>query len=148
MVANTKKIDRKDLKPGESLCEYCTAKCCRYFALPIDAPDTRTEYDYIRWYMIHGRVSIFVDDETWYVMVHADCEHLQPDYRCGIYEKRPQICRDYTTDECEYDDDACYDKFFETSEQLWEYIEAIFPQQKRPRSNRDVSLPVLSAAAG
>ena len=36
------KIRRKDLPPGHSLCEYCTAKCCRYFALPIDAPETFT----------------------------------------------------------------------------------------------------------
>jgi uncharacterized protein len=138
------KVKRKDLKPGEVLCEYCTAKCCRYFALPIDTPDTREEFDYLRWYMIHGRVSLFVDEGTWYLMVHADCRHLLPDNRCGNYDDRPQICRDYTTDNCEYDDDATYDQFFETPEQLWEYAEAYLPQKKRPRANREVELPVLS----
>jgi Fe-S-cluster containining protein len=138
------KVKREDLKPGEVLCEYCTAKCCRYFALPIDTPDTREEFDYLRWYMIHGRVSLFVDEGTWYLMVHADCRHLLPDNRCGIYETRPQICRDYTTENCEYDDDATYDQFFETPEQLEEFAEAFLPQKRRPRSNRRVELPVLS----
>ncbi len=140
------KVSREDLKPGEVLCEYCTAKCCRYFALPIETPTTRSDFDHMRWYMIHGRVSIFVDEETWYLMVHADCRHLQADHRCGIYEDRPGICGAYTTENCEYDDDACYEKFFETPEQIWEYAEAILPPKRKSRkkANREVTLPVLS----
>ncbi len=138
-------VNRKDLKPGEVLCDYCTAKCCRYFALPIDLPKTRQDFDHLRWYMIHRRVSFFVDEGTWYLMVHADCEHLLDDHRCGIYHDRPQICRDYTTDECEYDDDTSYDQFFETAEQVWEYAEAILPPQKKRESDpATIELPVLS----
>ena len=73
------KFRREDLKDGEVLCDHCSAKCCRYFALPIDTPDTWEEYDFIRWYMIHGRVSVFVEDGTWYLVVHADCQHLGED---------------------------------------------------------------------
>ena len=138
------KVSREDLKPGEMLCSYCTGKCCRYFALPIDTPQTWADYDHIRWYMMHGRVSMFVEDETWYLMVHADCQHLQDDYRCGNYEQRPRICRSYTTDNCEYDDGECYDKLFETPEQIWEYAEAVLPPQKRNRKNHSIRLPVLS----
>jgi hypothetical protein len=29
---------RDEVPANEILCEYCTAKCCRYFALPIDEP--------------------------------------------------------------------------------------------------------------
>ncbi|GAB4145668.1 MAG: YkgJ family cysteine cluster protein [Planctomycetaceae bacterium] len=137
-------MTRADLKPGEVLCEYCTAKCCRYFALPIDTPKTREDFDHLRWYMIHRRVSLFVEDGTWYLMVHADCEHLMEDNRCGIYEDRPEICRKYTTDECEFDDDTCYDQFFETAEQIWEYAEAILPPKKRRHKDAPVELPVLS----
>ena len=39
------KIKREDLKPGEFLCDYCTAKCCRYFALPIETPESWKEFD-------------------------------------------------------------------------------------------------------
>ena len=142
-----KKIKREDLKPGEVLCEYCTAKCCRYFALPIDTPTDIEDFQHLRWYMMHGRVSLFVEDEVWYLMVHADCKHILPDNRCGAYETRPTICRSYTTENCEYEDDACYDQFFESPEQIWEYAEAITPQAKKSKKrkkNKGVSLPVLA----
>ncbi len=124
-------VKREDLKPGENLCEYCSAKCCRYYAFPITKPKKWRDFDFIRWYLVHGKAAIFVDDGTWYIMVYADCNHLLPDNRCGIYETRPQICRDYTTDECEYDIDSGYDKLFETPEQIEEYAEAMLPPNKR-----------------
>ena len=137
------KVKRSDLKPGEVLCAYCTARCCRYFALPIDTPETWKDFDFLRWFMMHGRVSVFVEDETWYLMVHADCKHLQEDNRCGAYHDRPQICRSYSTRNCEYDNDGCYDKLFETPEQIWEYAEAVLPPRRRKRANQRVELPVL-----
>jgi len=90
------------------------AKCCKYFALPIDTPTRRKDFDYIRWYLLHGGASVFVESNTWYLLVHASCKHLQADNRCGIYETRPAICREYSTDNCEYDDSYTYDRYFET----------------------------------
>ena len=141
-----KKFTRKDLKPGEVLCSYCTAKCCRYFALPIDEPKTLEDFQHIRWYMMHGRVSVFVEDGTWFLMVHADCQHLLEDHRCGVYDDRPTICREYSTENCEFDDDACYDKLFETPEQIWEYAEAVLPPRKKKKNSSpgSISLPVLA----
>lgn len=141
------KVRRDNLKPGEVLCEYCTAKCCRYFALPIDTPETWNDFDHMRWYLMHGDISIFVEDETWYLMVHADCQHLMNDNRCGIYEDRPCVCRAYSTANCEYDDDACYEKLFETPEQIWEYAEAVLPPRRRKRRNGPVRLPILSSVS-
>ena len=136
---------REDLKPGEVLCEHCTAKCCRYFALPIDTPTERKDFDYIRWYLLHEQASIFVDDETWYLLVHSRCRHLQHNNLCGIYETRPQICREYTTKNCEYEDDWTYDRYFETPEQFEEYLEATQPPKRGAslRSPRPMGLPVL-----
>ncbi len=138
-----KKFARADLKPGENLCEHCTGKCCGYFALPIEKPQSFRDFNFIRWYMMHGEVSVFVEGETWYLMVHAVCKHLQPDNRCGTYDTRPDICREYTTDQCEFDDDSTYDMLFEAPEQLWEYTHAILPQQKQRDRSDNVSLPVL-----
>lgn len=139
-----KNVKREELKPGEVLCSYCTAKCCRYFALGIDAPDSWDDFDNIRWYMMHGAVSVFVDAGAWYLMVQADCQHLQADHRCGAYDTRPRICREYTTDNCEYGDDGLYDQYFETPEQLWEYAHAWLPAKPRRKSGDAVRLPVLS----
>jgi Fe-S-cluster containining protein len=120
-----KKPSRKELGAEANLCEYCTAKCCRYFALPIDTPTTRKDYDYIRWYLLHRGASVFTDEEDWYLLVHTECKHLQADQRCGIYETRPQICRAYSTENCEYEDTWTYERYFETPEQVEEYVEAV-----------------------
>lgn len=135
---------RDQLQPGESLCDHCTAKCCKYFALPIETPTERQDFDYIRWYLLHNGASVFVDEGTWYLLVHSPCRHLQADNRCGIYETRPQICRDYTTDKCEYEDDWVYEQYFETPEQVEEYMEVVLPR-KRGESIRSPrpGLPVL-----
>ena len=79
--APARKISREDLQAGEILCEYCTAKCCRYFALPIDTPTDRKEFDFIRWYLLHDRATVFVEEGSWYLLVHTVCRHLQDDHR-------------------------------------------------------------------
>lgn len=145
VTAQRTKPRREDIKAGENLCEYCTGKCCRYFALPIDKPKVLEDFEFIRWYLVHGGASIFTEDDTWYLMVHRDCEHLLPDNRCGIYHTRPQICRDYSTKNCEYEDDWVYDKYLERAEQIAEYAEAVIPRKKGQsiRSPKPAMLPVV-----
>ncbi len=138
------RMRREDLGPNESLCEYCTAKCCHYFALSIDTPRTFADFEYLRWYLLHDQASLFVEGVTWYLLVHTTCKHLRDDYRCGIYETRPQICRDYNTDECEYDDSYTYEQYFETPEQIEEYANARFNKPETFRSRKPVGLPILS----
>ena len=128
---------REDIEPGEILCAHCSAKCCRYFALPIDAPTTWKDFEYIRWYLLHDRATVFIEDDVWYLLVHTRCKHLGDDNLCQRYESRPQICRDYTTKKCEYEDDWVYDHYFETSEQVEEYAEAVLG----PRKGRDIRSP-------
>jgi len=149
-IAPPKKLRRKDFPKDANLCEHCTAKCCRYFALPIETPTELDDFNNIRWYLLHGRAAVFVEGDDWYLMVYADCKHLLDDNRCGIYDDRPGICRKYTTDECEFEDDAVYDKFFETPEQIWEYAEVVCGPHKPmrkfsplPPRAADVLLPVV-----
>ncbi len=138
------RIRREDVPEGKSLCEYCTAKCCRYFALPIETPESFEDYEFIRWFLLHDRATVFKEDDDWYLLVYTECEHLQSDNRCGIYETRPQICRDYTTKDCEYDDDWTYDFYLETADQVAEYTEAILPKRgKKMRSTKPALMPIL-----
>jgi uncharacterized protein len=141
----SQKPGRPVLKPGEFLCDYCSAKCCKYFAWPIEAPSTREDFDFVRWAMLHTSTTYFVEDEVWYLLVHAHCKHLQSDNRCGIYHTRPQICRDYSTDDCEFDDHYVYEKYFETPEQMDEYVEVLLPPKGRTgiRSPKPPLLPIL-----
>lgn len=144
-VTAKRQIKREELRPGEILCDYCTAKCCRYFALPIDTPVTGKDFDFIRWYILHGGASVFTEDETWYLIIHSECKHLMPDNRCGIYETRPRICGEYSTEDCEYDDEHCYDRYFETAEQVQEYAESVLGQRngRSLRSPKPRLLPVI-----
>jgi uncharacterized protein len=138
------KISRDAVPEGKVLCEYCTAKCCKYFALPIETPESFEDFEFMRWFLLHDRATVFREDEDWYLLVHTQCKHLQNDNLCGIYETRPQICRDYTTKDCEYDDDWTYDFYLETAEQVAEYTEAILPKKgKKMRSPRPALLPIL-----
>jgi Fe-S-cluster containining protein len=120
-----KRPHREDLAEGEVLCGYCPAKCCSYFALAIDTPETWDEFEIIRWYLLHERAGVFVEDESWYLLVYNRCKCLGEDNRCTAYESRPQICRDYHTDNCEYEDEWVYDHYWETPEQIEEYAEAL-----------------------
>jgi Fe-S-cluster containining protein len=137
------KIRREDLAPGACLCDHCSGKCCRYFSLPIETPANWDDYDTIRWYLAHGQTLVYVEKATWYLVVMTRCKYLSRDDRCQIYLSRPRICREYTTDECEYDDDWIFEKVFETPEQLWEYAEAVLPPRRR-RKGAAGSLPVIT----
>jgi Fe-S-cluster containining protein len=120
--------------PG-NLCEHCSGMCCRYLALPIDAPEDREEFDDIRWYLLHKGVSVFVEDGEWYLYMAADCRHLQPDFRCGIYETRPRICREYSTENCDYHSgDYGWEQHFTCPEHLDEYAQEYFSKQRKRRT--------------
>jgi len=145
-TAEITKPQRNEIPKDTVLCEYCTAKCCRYFALPIDIPSKWKDFEYIRWYLLHGGATVFIDEGDWYLMVHTVCKHLQDDQRCGIYETRPDICREYSTNNCEYEDDWTYEHYFETAEQIYEYAEATLPPRRGQslRSRQPPLLPVIN----
>ena len=127
-----RKPHREELKPGEILCGHCTAKCCCYFALHIDAPETWKDFEHIRWYLLHERAAVFIEDDCWYLLVYNRCNYLREDNLCSSYKTRPRICRDYGTKNCEYEDEWVYEHYWETPEQVEEYAEAVLG----PRSGR------------
>jgi Fe-S-cluster containining protein len=133
--------------PG-NLCEHCVGMCCRYLALPIDAPEDREDFDDIRWYLLHEGVSVFVEDGEWYLYVAADCRHLQPDFRCGAYETRPRICREYSSENCDYHSgDYGWEEHFTCPEHLDEYAKRVSAnkRRRRHRSRQTAKRPRLKA---
>ncbi|MBL8879021.1 MAG: YkgJ family cysteine cluster protein [Phycisphaerales bacterium] len=131
------------------LCEHCTAVCCRYIALPIDKPMTTKDFDDVRWYLLHEGVMVFVEDGDWYISVATSCRHLRADHMCGIYETRPRICRDYTTENCDYHSgDYNWQFHFSCPEHLDEYLRMHPPlsarkgaKTKRGRTGLRIKLP-------
>ena len=124
-------------------CEKCTGLCCRYFALPIETPEDKEDYDDIRWYLCHNDVTVFVEDDDWYVNVKNKCKNLsEKDYRCKIYDTRPKICRGYKTADCdliegEYD----YELHFTCDNDMAEYMRIKFDnntiEKKRTKRSAD-----------
>lgn len=112
------------------LCDRCVALCCRYIALPLDTPESASDFDDIRWYLMHENVHVFVEDETWYIGIAVRCKNLAADNRCLVYETRPRICRGYDTDECEWHGtEYRYEHLFTSADQL-----EAFARQKLGRS--------------
>ncbi len=131
------------------LCAHCTAMCCRYIALPIDEPETEKDFDDIRWYLLHDGISVFVEDGDWYLGVQTVCRHLQADHRCGVYETRPQICRDYTTDNCDYHSgDYNWQHHFAVPQHLDEYLADHPPKRGRARRGKAGKLQRMHSAIG
>ncbi|GJM26370.1 MAG: hypothetical protein DHS20C16_27850 [Phycisphaerae bacterium] len=129
---------------GSILCEHCTGACCRYIALPIEEPTDRRDFDDMRWYVMHKGISVFVEDGDWYIQISADCENLQSDNLCGIYETRPAICREYDYGECDYSGgDYHYDVILRTPQDVQEYAveqigkRGIFDKPPQPRTRKN-----------
>ena len=81
-------------------CDGCSL-CCRHIAVEIDAPESEKDYDEIRWFLLHRDVWVFVDDDGWNLQVNTPCEKLDDKGWCTYYEKRPGICKDYSSENCE-----------------------------------------------
>ena len=103
-------------------CFKCSAKCCRYFMHQIDTPRSRGDFENIRWYLCHDKITIFVEKKIWYIHVDTPCRQLKEDGRCGIYDNRPMICREHDPYGCEYDSEYSADLKFTTIEELDRYI--------------------------
>jgi Fe-S-cluster containining protein len=120
-------------KASDHPCFQC-AKCCTYMAVEIDAPSTMKEYDHLVWYLYHEGVSVFVDwNGDWFLKFESRCRHLTPQGLCGIYERRPAICKDFDWRECENTiRDEPPDKWlFETAETFLAWLEERRPQAFR-----------------
>lgn len=90
--------------PVHPNCGRCPALCCNYISTEIDEPTSRRNFDTIRWYLMHPGTRVYCEDASgsWFVQFMSRCQNLRPDNLCGIYETRPQICRDLQPTLCEF----------------------------------------------
>ncbi len=114
----------KDVKT----CDGCDGMCCKYVAIELDAPEEIDDFDKLKWYVCHKNVNVFVnDDNEWFVEFLTDCEYLGENGWCQNYEKRSQVCRDYSQEECLFHNNDYEEKYsFKHQEDLEKYIEDVF----------------------
>ena len=100
-ITRRKQRRRKSLTAQEKsdLCRQC-GKCC--LAMTFYGGEVNgEELDQIRWMELHGlKVEYYRKRGItyYYYTMATPCSQLRHEgglYSCGIYESRPQICRDY-----------------------------------------------------
>jgi len=101
-------------------CEKCLpAYCCNYFAFGIDEPEDRRDYESLLWKIAHENTSIYIYRQDWFIMIHNRCNFLMPDNKCAIYDHRPYMCREHSTESCEYTgDDYGFTEHFKSYDDL------------------------------
>ncbi|MET0013520.1 MAG: YkgJ family cysteine cluster protein [Sedimenticola sp.] len=115
---------------GDNKCSRCMgSKCCTYITEALGvAPRSKTDFQHLLWQVSHRGVEIYKDESGWYLLFQGECEHLQPGGLCGIYEVRPEICREYDNDWCEYDEPAekGFELYFRNYQELLDYCKKRF----------------------
>jgi len=126
------------MPPGQILatCQRCRATCCTYMAIEIDAPTTLADFENIRWYCAHKQTWVFKDAGSWFVVFDTPCEQLQADYTCGIYDTRPQVCREHKFGECDYFLRGEFDLELRSLEAVEAYLRQRFPSHYRKQTRR------------
>ena len=120
---------RPDQLSAEEKCGFCPGrKCCTYVTESLATPRSKSDFDHLLWQVSHEGVAVYKDEDGWFLLVEGRCSHLQPDGRCGIYERRPQVCRDYSNDYCEFDAPAeeGFELYFPDYESLLTYCRRRF----------------------
>jgi Fe-S-cluster containining protein len=140
------RVPRDEILPDDSICNNCTGKCCRYFTVPLRTPRTAFDFDELRWFLAHGQTLIFTETEEkngrnrtkWNLVVWTQCQYLLPDNGCMIYDTRPQVCRDYSTEGCEYDTPWSFEQSFDSPDAIEaygrEYLASAREARRRKRS--------------
>jgi len=114
---------------SENKCSFCPGSlCCTYFTQQVETPRSKYDFEHLLWQISHENVNVYKDEDGWYLLIRNRCTHLQPDGRCGIYERRPEICRAYENDYCEMDEPAekGFELFFDSYESLRKYCKKRF----------------------
>jgi hypothetical protein len=69
------------------------------------------DFDLLLWQVSHRETQVYVDEDGWFLLVNNRCMHLQDGGRCGIYDNRPQVCREHDNDDCEFEGPCTADDF-------------------------------------
>lgn len=129
MAKKAKLKKRYDLENGN--CEECHALCCSYIMIEIDQPEDKEDYDNIRWYVAHKDISVVYDEGDWMLYIKNKCRYIDKNHRCKIYDKRPQVCRQYDHKDCDFVADDHFDHHFKTIKDVEEYVNELFPPKKK-----------------
>ena len=120
-----------DLKvTSDNKCSFCRGStCCTYLTHQLDTPRSMEDFDLLLWQLSHANTQVYKDEDGWFLLINNRCLHLLSDGRCAIYEHRPQVCREHSNEDCEFEGAAGADDFelfFPSYEALLKYCRQRF----------------------
>lgn len=118
-------------------CSSCKGSlCCTYVTQPIPTPRSKQDFSNLLWQVSHVGVQVFRDEGVWYLLFEGRCTHLQADGRCGIYDTRPDACREHSADTCEADNplEDSFDLHFKDYDSLLAFCKNKFKNWGRAKS--------------
>lgn len=118
---------------GNQDCKGCPGLCCNGLEDSIIRPTTTQDVENLKWELHFVNTKIFIRNKRWYKMSTGQCRYLGQDYRCTIYDRRPQICRDHNPPACEFHG-AIADVMFHDPDQLQAYIDSEKEGRRAARS--------------
>lgn len=114
---------------SETKCSFCPgSKCCTYITQQIETPRSMTDFDHLLWQVGHENIEAYKDEDGWFLVAMNRCSHLLPSGGCAIYATRPQVCRNYSNDFCEFDapPEEEFEHYFQTYAELDNYCRQRF----------------------
>jgi hypothetical protein len=116
--------------------QVCRSRCCRYITVVLPPPRRKWDFDELSWFLSHENISVYVEARRWHLEVRNPCKHLTSDNLCAIYERRPQVCRDYDHDSCEYPERPRHKLHFDTREEFDSWVEKRREERRLRRQAR------------
>jgi len=118
--------------------DRCQARCCRYITVMLPAPKQKADFDELSWFLAHEDISVYVESRRWHLEVRSRCKYLTSHNLCRIYESRPEVCRGYETDSCEYPARPTHALHFDTRDEFDAWWAR---KRERERRRRERSTP-------
>lgn len=125
-------------KTSKRECSSCPALCCEGLTIDITKPRTKEDVEILMWKLQYENVGVYILNKRWHLFIEGRCGYLDDNDLCTVYKERSDICRRHNPPDCERFVEW-YDVFFETPEELQEYLEKErrrIKRRKRSNNNR------------
>lgn len=93
----------------DKTCFECNQECCKSVIIEMDKPETREDWEDIKWQVAHKNVQVILDNEdAWCIEFLTECDEMDENGRCKIYDKRPDMCRNHSSQRCAVNGEGSY----------------------------------------
>ena len=103
-------------------CGNC-AMCCKYISIILKKPKNSHDIDNIYWYLLHEGITVCIlEKNIWVIKIDTKCKNLAGSGLCKNYSSRPDVCRDYSFEQCERYGDEHILHIFKNVGEFFSYI--------------------------